>query len=81
MIEIIIAIYFTVLCFFAGSLWEYEFGANNKNPKILDIPQSFAAAAFWPIAIALYLGDIVIMELSYSPKFLRVRKFFRCLNR
>ena len=78
MIEIIIAIYFTVLCFFAGSLWEYEFG--NKNPKILDIPQSFAAAAFWPFAIIFWLGDIIITELKYSPRFWRVRSYVRWLN-
>ena len=85
MIEIIIAIYFSVLCFFAGSLWEYEFGNKNpefgnKNPKILDISQSFVAATFWPIAIILYLGDYIITKLKYAPRFWRVRKFVRWLN-
>ena len=79
MIEIIIAIYFSVLCFLAGSLWEFEFG-GNKNPKIMDIPQSFAAATFWPIAIILYLGDNIITELKYSSRFWRVRKYVRFLN-
>ena len=46
----------------------------------MDIPQSFAAAAFWPIAIILYLGDNMITELKYSPRFWRVRKYVRFLN-